>query len=54
MLFSSFLMLHFENKECNAERGLNPTHHAEIMLHDLCMATFNPAVILLNLCVYGK
>jgi hypothetical protein len=54
MLFSSFRMLHFENKECHAERGLNPTHHAEIMLHDLCMAVFNPAVILLHLFVYGE
>jgi hypothetical protein len=32
----------------------NPTHHAEIMLHDLCMAVFNPAVILLHLFVYGE
>ncbi len=32
----------------------NPTHHAEIMLHDLCMAVFNPAVTLLHLFVYGE
>jgi hypothetical protein len=31
-----------------------PTHHAEIMLHDLCMAVFNPAVVLLHLFVYGE
>jgi hypothetical protein len=32
----------------------SPTHHAKIMLHDLCMAVFNPAVILLHIFVHGE